>query len=302
MSCAVEALGMALPGTATGPAVDTENKVTSKKENDCRKVVEALFNLMECKILAQQILTRKAFENAIAVMFAVGGSTNGVLHLLALAHEAKVRLDINDFNKIGDRVPIIVNVSPHGKYHTADIDTIGGLPIVMKELLAHGLIHGDCLTVSGHTVAENLAAVPSLSDLGSQDMVFGVDKPFSSPGRHIIILKGNLCPESAVLKLSGKQFDNLFIGPAVVFDNEQDAYDAVMAGRIKAGDVLVIRYQGPKGSPGMPEMLSPSAALVGAGLGQVVALVTDGRFSGASHGITYYSTASMSADLCLPLY
>ncbi|KAL5475442.1 hypothetical protein EMCRGX_G025259 [Ephydatia muelleri] len=284
MSASVEALGMSLPGTASGPAVDTGNHLTAQKRDDCRLVVDQVFSLMAAKIHTRHIMTKKAFENAIAVMYALGGSTNGILHLLALAHEANVDLSIDDFNRIGDGIPLLANLKPHGKYHMADLDVIGGLPVVMKELLNAGLLHGDCLTVTGKTVAENLHITPTPSQL-QQDVVFPLERPMSAPGRHIIVLKGSLAPESAVLKLSGKHMEKPFRGPAIVFDGEGPAYDAIMSGKVKAGQVLVIRYEGPKGSPGMPEMLSPGGALIGAGLGEHVALVTDGRFSGASHGI-----------------
>lgn len=284
MSAAVEALGMSLPGTASGPAVDTTNCLTGKKKEDCRQVVDQVFSLMAAKVHVRDIMTKKAFENAIAVMYALGGSTNGILHLLALAHEAHVDLSIDDFNRIGDRIPLMANLKPHGKYHMADLDVIGGLPVVMKELLNAGLLHGDCLTVTGKTVAENLETTSALSQL-QQEVIFPLDRPLAVPGRHIIIVKGSLAPESAVLKLSGKCMEKPFRGPAIVFDGEGPAYDAIMGRKVKAGHVLVIRYEGPKGSPGMPEMLSPGGALIGAGLGEHVALVTDGRFSGASHGI-----------------
>ncbi|KAK3729576.1 hypothetical protein QZH41_017196 [Actinostola sp. cb2023] len=238
MSSVAEALAInSTRQSASGLAVDENNKVTPQKKKECEEAIKALFALMESGRTTRDIISRKSFENAITVMYALGGSTNGVLHLLALAHEADVELEIEDFNKIGGRVPILANVKPHGKYQMADIDKVGGLPVSIVSL------------------------------------VFLVR----------MRLCGNLAPESAVLKLSGK--DVTFRGPAVVFDGEQGAYKAVMSGKIKAGDVLVIRYEGPSGSPGMPEMLSPGAVLVGAGLGTSVALVTDGRFSGASHGI-----------------
>lgn len=284
MSSSVEALGMALPGTASGAAVTRGNKLTAKKKQQCVAVVEQVFALLETQIHTRSIMTRKAFENAISVVMALGGSTNSVLHLLALAKEAEVDLDIEEFNVIGSRVPLLANLKPHGKYHMADLDDIGGLPIVMKELLNAGLLHGDALTVTGRTVAENLKDTPTLADLPPQDVIFPLSKPLAPVGCHISILTGNLAAESAVLKLSGKTIKP-FRGSAIVFDGEGDAYNAVMEGRIKPGQVMVIRYEGPKGSPGMPEMLSPGAALVGAGLGKDVALVTDGRFSGASHGI-----------------
>lgn len=284
MSSIVETLGLTLPGSASGVAVNSENKVTENKKNEVKEAVKNLFSLMKTGKNSRDIMTRKAFENAVTVMYALGGSTNGVLHLLALAHESEVNFSIEDFNKIGGKVPLIANVKPHGKYQMADLDKIGGLPIVLKELFGNGFLHGDQLTVNRKTMAENLQHVPGLSALGEQDIVFPVSSPLAPAGRHIVILKGNLAPESAVLKLSGKDIGP-FLGPAVVFNGEEQAYQAIMNGKIKAGDVLVIRYEGPRGSPGMPEMLSPSGALVGAGLGKKVALVTDGRFSGASHGI-----------------
>ncbi|XP_074609045.1 dihydroxy-acid dehydratase 2-like isoform X3 [Acropora palmata] len=244
MSSVVETLGLTLPGSASGVATDNENKVTEKKKQEVKEAVKTLFAVMKSGKKARDILTRKAFENAVTVMYALGGSTNGVLHLLALARESEVEFSIDDFNKIGGKVPLIANLKPHGKYQMADLDKIGGLP----------------------------------------DIVFPVSSPLAPAGRHIVILKGNLAPESAVLKLSGKDIGP-FRGPAVVFDGEEQAFQAIVSGKIKAGDALVIRYEGPRGSPGMPEMLSPSGALVGAGLGKSVALVTDGRFSGASHGI-----------------
>jgi dihydroxy-acid dehydratase len=240
---------------------------------------------MQLGIRPRDIMTREAFENAITVTYALGGSTNAVLHLLALAHECDgVSLTMEDFDRIGSRVPLLANLSPHGKYHMSDLDVIGGVPVVMKELLAAGFLHGNCLTVTGKTVRENLEHVQSLGDLGEQDVVLPVEQPFSVAGNHITVLQGNLAQQSAVLKLSGKAVKH-FVGVARVFDDEYAAFHAIMEGAVRKGDVLVIRYEGPKGAPGMPEMLSPGSALVGCGLGQDVALVTDGRFSGASHGI-----------------
>jgi dihydroxy-acid dehydratase len=285
MSSAVEALGMSPPHTASGPAVTTDNQLTNQKRADCGTVAELIFHLLEQKTQTRHIMTREAFKNAISVVYALGGSTNSVLHLMALAHEAEVDLKIDDFNAIGCRVPLLANLKPHGKYHMADLDRIGGIPLVMKELLKEGFINGDCLTVTGNTVSGNLASVPCVSDLKEQDILFPLSSPMAPAGHHMIILKGSLAPESAVLKLSGKQFERPFTGTAIVFDGEAGAYTAIMEGKVKPGHVVVIRYEGPKGSPGMPEMLSPSAALVGSGLGKTVALVTDGRFSGASHGI-----------------
>jgi len=277
---------MSLPQTSSRTAADERGVVGAGKlkKEDCVNTVAALFNLLKLKIKARDILTMKAFENAITIMYALGGSTNGVLHLLAIAKEGGVDLKISDFNRVGKKVPLLGNLSPHGKYHMVDLDKIGGVPLVLKELLRNGFLHGDVLTVTGKTLEENLKAVPNLEDLKGQEVLFSVAKPFSPPGNHITILQGNLATESAVVKLSGKQLDK-FTGPAQVYDSEMDSYNAIQAGEVKKGSVLVIRYEGPKGSPGMPEMLSPGAALVGANLGKYVALVTDGRFSGASHGI-----------------
>ncbi|CAH3195828.1 unnamed protein product [Porites evermanni] len=284
MSSVVETLGLTLPGSASGVAVDSENKVAEKKFREVEEAVKTLFTLMKTGQTSRDIMTRKAFENAVTVMYALGGSTNGVLHLLALAHESDVQFSIDDFNTVGGKVPLIGNLKPHGQYQMADLDKVGGLPIVLKELLHNGFLHGEQMTVNGKTMAENLKDVPGISELGAQDIVFPVSSPLAPAGRHILILKGNLAPESAVLKLSGKDIAGPFRGPAAVFDGEEKAFQAIM-NRKATGDVLVIRYEGPKGSPGMPEMLSPGGALVGAGLGKKVALVTDGRFSGASHGI-----------------
>lgn len=282
MSTCIEALGMALPGTSTRPAVDrTTNAVTEDKKKDCRDSVDALFQLLAKNIRARDIMTMKAFENAITVQMALGGSTNGVLHLLALAREAEVPLTIDDFNRVADRVPLIGNLTPFGEFNVVDLDVVGGLPAVMRVLLDAGLLHGDTLTVTGKTLAENLEGVAPPSDTR---VVFPLQKPLAPPGNHIVIIKGNICPGGAVIKLSGKELKQ-FSGPARCYDSEQLALAAIVAGQLQRGDALVIRYQGPKGAPGMPEMLSPGAALVGAGLGPYVPLITDGRFSGASHGI-----------------
>ena len=282
MASAIEAMGMSVPGSASHVAVDRENRISPTKRKDCVDSVVALTGLLERGIRARDIATKAAFENAIAVMMALGGSTNGVLHLLALAHEAKVPLALDDFHRIGQNVPLLGNFKPSGKYVMADLDRIGGLPMVMKTLLGAGLIHGECLTVTGKTVAENLAATPTVP--GGQDIFFPPERPYSPPGRHITVIRGNLAPEGAVLKLSGKELDH-HTGPARVFEREEDALDAILSGNIRKGDVIVIRHEGPKGGPGMREMLSPSAALMGAGLGKDVALITDGRFSGGTHGI-----------------
>eukprot|EP00942_MAST-04A_sp_MAST-4A-sp1_P001648 g1648.t1 len=278
MSSAIEAMGMSLPMSASRPAL------AKSKREECEEAVHALFNLMRLNIKPKDIMIKENFENAITVAYALGGSTNLFLHLLALAHEADIDLSVHDFQRIGEKVPLIGNLSPHGAYHMSDLNDIGGVPLVMKELSRGGFLHEDVLTVTGKTVRENLEDVPSLTDIPVQEVLKSLEKPYAKPGNHIGVLTGNLASESAVMKLSGKDIP-LFEGPAVVFDTEFLAYEAIVNGDIKAGDVLIIRYEGPKGSPGMPEMLSPGAALVGAGLGKDVALVTDGRFSGASHGI-----------------
>lgn len=282
MAAAIEALGMSIPGSSSHPAVDTQNNISDVKRQDCVDSVKALFNLLKRGIRARDIMTREAFENAITLVMALGGSTNAVLHLLSLAHEADVKLTIDDFEKVGNRVPLIGDFKPFGRYVMEDLYKIGGVPMVMKMLLDAGLLHGGCLTVTGKTIAENLKEVPGRPE--NQDVIYSLEKPFSASGRHIIIMRGNVAPEGAVLKLSGKEMQ-LHRGPARVFNCEEDALSAILQGRIKKGDIVVIRYEGPKGGPGMREMLSPSAALMGAGLGRDVALITDGRFSGGTHGI-----------------
>lgn len=286
MASVVEALGMAPSGSSSVPAVDArgDHGVGLKKREDCKKAVALVFRMMQRGARARDIMTREAFENATTIMYAMGGSTNGFLHILALAHEADVAFTIDDMQRVGERVPIIANMSPHGKYHMCDVDAIGGVPVVLKELLSAGFLHGNVMTVEGQTLADLLAGVPTLDQLPQQDVIYPCSRPFAAPNNHISVLHGNIAQDSALLKLSGKVIP-VFRGPARVFDREKDAFDAVMGGRIKKGDVLVIRYEGPKGSPGMPEMLSPGAALVGAQLGPYVPLVTDGRFSGASRGI-----------------
>lgn len=282
MASAIEALGMSLPGSSSHPAVDTENNIFSDKRQDCIDSVAALFHLMKRGIRARDIMTKAAFENAITVVMALGGSTNAVLHLLSLAHEADVKLVLDDFERIGKQTPLIGDFKPFGKYVMEDLYNVGGVPMVAKMLLSAGLLHGDCLTVTGKTVAENLQDIPER--LRDQDVIYSLEKPLAAPDHHILILRGNLAPEGAVLKLSGKEME-FHKGPARVFECEEDALNAILEGKIKKGDVMVIRYEGPKGGPGMREMLSPSSALMGAGLGRDVALVTDGRFSGGTHGI-----------------
>lgn len=282
MASAIEALGMSIPGSSSHSAVDRQNKISAPKAKDCEDSVKALFHLLKNGIRARDIMVKEAFENAITLIMALGGSTNAILHLLALAYEADVKLEISDFDKIAQKVPLLGDFKPFGKYVMDDLNQIGGIPLVMKHLLKNGLIKGDCLTVSGHTVKENLESVPDLPK--DQDVIYSVDEPLAQPGHHIRILHGNLAKEGAVIKLSGKGIKK-HSGSSRVFDSEEEALDAILTGKIKKGDVIVIRYEGPKGGPGMREMLSPSSALAGAGLGKDVALITDGRFSGGTHGI-----------------
>ena len=274
MASAIEALGMSLPNSSTQLAIGEE------KRGDCRRASEAALALLRAGIRPRDILTRKAFENAIAVVIALGGSTNAVLHLLAIAHSANVRLSIDDFTRIGRRVPVLADLKPSGKYGVSHLVRIGGLPPLMKMLLDHGLLHGDCLTVTGKTVAENLRGVaPYPAD---QDVI----RPFSDPIKpdsHIRVLYGNLAPGGAVAKITGKE-GLRFSGRAIVFESEEAALKAILDGRVKAGHVIVIRNEGPVGGPGMREMLAPTSAVVGKGLGNDVGLITDGRFSGGSHG------------------
>ncbi|WP_186576811.1 dihydroxy-acid dehydratase [Aquibacillus kalidii] len=275
MATAVEAMGMSLPGSSSNPAESKE------KTEDCRKAGEAAYKLLEAGIYPKDIMTKEAFENAITVVMALGGSTNAVLHLLAIAHSIDVDLTIDDFNRIQQKVPHLADLKPSGKYVMEDLHKIGGVPAVMKLLLDAGYLHGDCLTVTGKTLAENLADAPQLQE--GQKIILPFDKPYRSTGP-LVILKGNLAPSGAVAKVSGVKVKR-HTGPARVFDTEEEATNAVVNNEINEGDVLVIRYVGPKGGPGMPEMLSISAILVGKGLGQKVALLTDGRFSGGTHGL-----------------
>lgn len=282
MASAIEAMGMSLPGSASNLAVDETNQVSAEKREDCQRAAQAVVGLLQSGLSARDIMTRKAFENALTVTWALGGSTNAILHLLALAHETGVDLTLADIEEVTGRVPLIGDFKPFGQYVMNDLHKIGGLPMVMKTLLDAGYLHGDCLTVTGKTLAENLADAPQRPE--NQDIISSLEQPYAPPNRHIRILRGNLASEACVMKLSGKEMTR-FEGPARVFDREEDALEAILAGKINAGDVVVIRYEGPKGGPGMREMLSPSAALMGAGLGKQVALVTDGRFSGGTHGI-----------------
>ncbi|WP_226642191.1 dihydroxy-acid dehydratase [Mesobacillus subterraneus] len=275
MASAIEALGMSLPGSSSHPAE------TDEKREDCYKAGEVVYQMLEQDIRPRQILTKEAFENAITVVMALGGSTNAVLHLMAIAHAAEVDLTLDDFNKIQEKVPHLADLKPSGKYVMQDLFNAGGVPAVMKLLLKEGLLHGDCLTVTGRTLEENLKEFPDLKP--DQKVIRPAAEPFRKDGP-LVVLKGNLAPDGAVAKVSGLKVKNM-TGPAKVFDDEESASKAVMSDEIVAGDVLVIRYEGPRGGPGMPEMLSLSAILVGKGLGESVALLTDGRFSGGSHGL-----------------
>ncbi len=282
MAAAIEAMGMSVTGSSSNMAVDRDNRISPAKRMDIGATVAGLMKLLQNGVSARRIMTRKAFENALTVAWALGGSTNAVLHLLALAREAAIELTLKDIAEITRKVPLLGNFKPFGRYLMNDLHHLGGVPMVMKVLLDAGYLHGDCLTVSGKTVAENLASAPELAE--GQDILFPVDRPYAPAGRHIRILYGNLAAEGCVLKQSGKDLPNIR-GPARVFDREEEALQAILGGRIQPGDVVVIRYEGPQGGPGMREMLSPSAALMGAGLGGSVALITDGRFSGGTHGI-----------------
>ncbi len=274
MACAIEALGMSLPNSSA------QNAVSPEKKDDALRAGAAVHRLLGLGIRPLDIMTRKAFENAITVVIALGGSTNAVLHLLAIAHAAGVKLHIDDFTKIGKRVPVLADLKPSGKYQMSELVKIGGLTPLMKMLLDRGLLHGDCLTVTGQTVAENLKGVKPYAK--GQDVVHGFDNPIK-PSSHLVVFYGNLAPTGGIGKISGKEGEK-FTGTARVFDSEEQAMFGILAGRIKAGDVVVIRYEGPRGGPGMREMLAPTSAIMGRGLGNSVALITDGRFSGGTHG------------------
>jgi dihydroxy-acid dehydratase len=286
MSSVAEALGMALPGSASAPAID------NRRDADAYAAGEAVVNLIRLGITARDIMTKKAFENAITVVMALGGSTNAILHLLAIAHEANVDLTIDDYNRIGDKTPHLADVKPFGRYVMNDLDKIGGVPVVMKALLDAGLIHGDELTVTGKTVAENLAAINPPDPDGK--IIHAVNNPIHKTGG-LVILKGSLAPEGAVIKAASIE-SPIFEGTAKVFDDEKFAMDAVTHGKIVKGDVVVIRYEGPKGGPGMREMLAVTAAIKGAGLGKDVMLITDGRFSGATAGFCIGHVAPEATD------
>jgi len=274
MASAIEALGMSLPYSSSTPAEDPG------KERECFEAGMAIKNLLELDLKPKDIMSREAFENAITVVCALGGSTNAVLHLIAMARSVDVPLTIDDFQRISERTPLLADFKPSGSYVMEDLHSVGGLPAVCQLLLKEGLLHGDCLTVTGKSLRENVIKLPGLKV--GQEIVSPVSAPLKSSS-HIRILKGNLAPEGAVAKITGKE-GLRFSGPARVFDSEEDMLGALEHGQIQKGDVVVIRYEGPKGGPGMPEMLTPTSAIVGAGLGKDVALITDGRFSGGSHG------------------
>lgn len=276
MSSAFEAIGMSLPYSSTMAAEDME------KETSSRESATALIHLIEKNLLPRDIMTRKAFENAIAVVMATGGSTNAVLHFLAIAHCLNIKLKIDDFEKIRKKVPVLCDLKPSGKYVAVDLHRVGGVPQVMKILLNAGLLHGDCITVTGKTVAENLKNVPDQLD-PHQDVILPLSKPKYAQG-HLMILKGNLSPEGSVAKISGVKVTRME-GPARIFDSEEKCLDAIINDKIKPGDIIVIRYEGPRGGPGMREMLAPTAAIIGKGLGDSVGLITDGRFSGGTFGL-----------------
>jgi dihydroxy-acid dehydratase len=288
MSSIAEALGMSLPGTASAPAIDRS------REDDARRAGEAVVNMLRLGIRPRDIMTKKAFENAIAITNALGGSTNAVLHLLAIANEAGVDLKLEDFNRIADKVPHIADTKPGGKYHMSDMHRIGGVPVVLKHLLDAGLLHGDVLTCTGKTMAENLADINPPQPDG--DVVHPLSDPIHAEGG-INILTGSLAPKGSVVKVAGLTKDQMqFEGPARVFDGEDGAMDAIMTGNINHGDVIVIRYEGPKGGPGMREMLAITGALKGAGMGSTVALITDGRFSGGTWGFCIGHVAPEAVD------
>ena len=272
MASAIEALGMSLPYSASIPA--------EEKDSELREAGEVIKYLLEHDIKPSDIMTRDAFENAMTVVMALGGSTNAVLHLIAMARSIGINLTIADFQSVSERVPFIADLKPSGKFVQEDLHKVGGTPAVMKFLLDQGMINGDCLTVTGKTIAENLADLPGLED--GQEIIRTLDNPIK-PSGHLQILFGNLSPEGSVAKITGKEGE-IFTGPANCFDSEEDMLVALEQGNINKGDVVVIRYEGPKGGPGMPEMLTPTSAIMGAGLGQDVAMLTDGRFSGGSHG------------------
>lgn len=275
MASAIEALGLSLPNSSSNPALSTD------KQEECAKVGAAIKVLLEKDIKPRDIMTRKAFENAITVIMVLGGSTNAVLHLIAMAKSVDVKLTQDDFQTISNKIPVLADFKPSGKYLMEDLHKQGGVPAVMKYLLSKGLLHGDCLTVTGKTIAENLKTAPDL-DFVKQKIIMPLEQPLKATG-HLQILYGNLAVKGSVAKISGKEGER-FEGTARVFDGEKDLITGIQSGKVHAGDVVVIRYIGPRGAPGMPEMLKPTGAIIGAGLGKSVALITDGRFSGGTHG------------------
>ena len=286
MSSAFEALGMSLPYSSTMANPHDE------KQNSAKESAKVLIEAIKKYLKPRDIVTKQAIENAVAVIMATGGSTNAVLHFLAIAHSAEVEWTIDDFERMRKKVPVLCDLKPSGKYLAVDLHQAGGIPQVMKILLKAGLLHGDCITITGKTVAENLKDVPDTPPAG-QDVIRPIDQPMYAQG-HLAILKGNLSPEGAVAKITGLK-NPVITGPARVFDDEQSALQAILDGKIKAGDVMVLRYLGPKGGPGMPEMLAPTGALIGAGLGESVGLITDGRFSGGTWGMVVGHVAPEAA-------
>ncbi|MFV5699027.1 dihydroxy-acid dehydratase [Flavobacterium sp. ZT3R17] len=274
MSSAIEALGMSLPYSSSNPALSPE------KKQECADAGKAIKILLEKDIKPRDIMTRKAFENAITMVAVLGGSTNAVMHLIAMAHAVGIELTLKDFQDISDKTPLLADLKPSGKYLMEDLHNVGGVPAVMKYLLKEGFLHGECLTVTGKTIAENLASIPDLHD--GQEVIHEIQKALKATG-NIQILYGNIASEGCVAKISGKEGE-FFEGTAVVFENEKDVIKGIQGGEVKPGNVVIIRYCGPKGGPGMSEMLKPTSAIMGAGLGSTVALITDGRFSGGSHG------------------
>jgi dihydroxy-acid dehydratase len=274
MASAIEAMGMSLPYSSSTPATDP------KKLEECFQAGFAIRHLLERDLKPRDIMTRRAFENAMVVVMALGGSTNAVLHLIAIARSVGVPLTIDDFQAVSDRVPYLADLKPSGQFVMEDLHFVGGTPAVMKYLLAGGLLDGECMTVTGKTIAENLAGLPRLAE--DQEVIHSLDRPIKQTG-HIQILRGNLAPTGAVAKITGKE-GTVFTGPARVFDSEEETLAALERREVRKGEVVVIRYEGPKGGPGMPEMLTVTAAIMGVGLGKEVALITDGRFSGGTHG------------------
>jgi dihydroxy-acid dehydratase len=286
MSSAFEALGISLPYSSTMANPHDE------KRNSAKESARVLIEAIKKGIKPRDIVTRQSIENAVAVIMAIGGSTNAVLHFLAIAHAAEVEWTIDDFERVRQKTPVLCDLKPSGQYLAVDLHQAGGIPQVMKMLLVAGLLHGDCLTITGQTIAEVLKDVPD-APRADQNVIRPIDKPMYAQG-HLAILKGNLSPEGAVAKITGLK-NPVITGPARVFDDEQSALEAILAGKIVAGDVMVLRYLGPKGGPGMPEMLAPTGALIGAGLGENVGLITDGRFSGGTWGMVVGHVAPEAA-------